>query len=70
MYAAGMLSTVNVPDETLEATRAIVRCREALVEDGVHCKQRTMALLQSLGIAYRKGSPWTDRFRKRSSCPS
>ena len=64
MYAAGMLSTVEVPDEGQEATRAMVRCREALVQDRIRCKQRTMALLLSLGLAYRKGAPWTGRHRQ------
>ncbi len=64
MYAAGMLSAVAVPDAGVEATRAMVRCREALVEDRVRCKQRVMALLLSLGLAYRQGAPWTGRFRQ------
>ena len=64
MYAAGLVSAVAVPDAGVEATRAMVRCREALVEDRVRCKQRVMPLLLSLGLAYRQGAPWTGRFRQ------
>jgi transposase len=62
LYAAGLLSGVNVPDKALEATRALLRCRAALVEELARTKKRTTQLLQTRGLVYRGGSNWSQKF--------
>ena len=61
-YAAGLLTGVDVPDEELENTRALLRCRAALVEELGRFKKRTTQLLQTRGYAYRGGSNWSQKF--------
>lgn len=62
MYAAGLLTAVDVPDEELEATRALVRCRAALVEECGRAKKRIAQLLLTRGYAYRAGANWTQKY--------
>lgn len=61
-YAAGLLTGVDVPDEELESTRALLRCRAALVEELGRMKKRTTQLLQTRGYLYRDGSNWSQKF--------
>ena len=62
LYAAGLLSAVAVPDEELEATRALLRCRAALVDERTRTKHRTTQFLQTRGFVFRGGSNWSQRF--------
>ena len=62
MYAAGLLTAVNIPDSELEATRSLVRCRAALVTDLSRTKHRTIKFLLTRGFAYRDGTNWSRRF--------
>jgi transposase len=61
-YAAGLLRGVDVPDEELESTRALLRCRAALVEELGRFKKRTTQFLQTRGYAYRDGTNWSQKF--------
>lgn len=62
LYAAGLLTGVDVPDEELESTRALLRCRAVLVEELGRQKKRTTQLLQTRGLVYRGGSNWSQKF--------
>lgn len=62
LYAAGLLTAVDVPDEELEATRSLVRCRAALVTDLTRTKHRAIKFLQTRGFVYRDGTNWSQRF--------
>jgi len=62
LYASNQLTGVDVPDEELESTRALLRCRAALVEELGRTKKRTTQLLQTRGLAYRNGSNWSQKF--------
>ena len=61
-YAAGLLTGVDVPDEELESTRALLRCRAALVEELGRSKKRATQFLQTRGYVYRGGSNWSQKF--------
>lgn len=61
-YAGGLLTGVDVPDEELESTRALLRCRAALVEELGRSKKRATQFLQTRGYAYREGSNWSQKF--------
>ena len=47
MYAGRLLRSVTVPDPELESTRALLRCRGALVEEMTRTKHRTTQFLQT-----------------------
>ncbi len=62
LYAAGLLTAVDVPDQELEATRALVRCRAAMVTEVTRTKHRAIKFLQTRGCVYRDGTNWSQRF--------
>lgn len=53
-----------MPDIALEATRALLRCRAALVEELARTKNSTAQLLQTHGLGYRGGSNCSQKFWK------
>jgi transposase len=62
MHAAGLLTAVEVPDPELESTRAMIRCRGALVEELTRTKHRTTQFLQTRGLIFRDGTNWSQKF--------
>jgi transposase len=56
------LTGVEVPDEELERTRALLRCRAALVEECSRTRRRTTQFLQARGQVYRAGANWSQKF--------
>lgn len=62
MYAGHLLRAVAVPDPELESTRALLRCRGALVEEMTRTKHRTTQFLQTRGLVYREGTNWSLKF--------
>lgn len=62
MYAGRLLRSVTVPDPELESTRALLRCRGALVEEMTRTKHRTTQFLQTRGFVYREGTNWSLKF--------
>jgi transposase len=63
LFAAGLLTAIEVPDEELERTRALVRCRADLVGNLTQTKHRTTRMLQSRGHVFGKTKNWTLKFR-------
>ena len=61
-YAAGLLKGVDVPDREQEATRALIRCRQALVDDLYRTKKRVTSLLLARGLSFTGGTNWSQRF--------
>jgi transposase len=64
LFAAGLLAGVEVPDEEIESTRALLRCRAALVDELGRAKKRTTQFLQTRGFVYREGTNWSQKFRE------
>lgn len=62
MHAAHLLTAVEVPDEEIESTRSLLRCRAALVDEMARAKKRTTQFLQTRGYVYRNGSNWSQKF--------
>jgi transposase len=63
-YASGLLTPVDVPDQELESARALLRCREALVEELTRTKNRTTQFLLTRGLAFREGTNWSQKHRQ------
>lgn len=61
-YAAGLLKGVDIPDGEQEATRALIRCRQALVDDLYRTKKRVTSLLLARGLVFTGGTNWSQRF--------
>jgi transposase len=55
------LTFVHIPEKEEESVRALVRCREARVEDIKRAKHRLLKFLQARGLFYRQGSYWTQK---------
>ena len=62
MHAAGLLTSVTVPDPELESTRAMLRCRQAFVDELTRTKHRTTQFLLTRGLVYRDGTNWSQKF--------
>ena len=62
LYAAGLLTTINIPDEDQEAIRSFLRCRSDLTDTIVRTKQRILAFLLTRGFRYPDKSHWTKMF--------
>jgi transposase len=60
---AGKLHPVRVPGPEEEALRDLVRAREAVRVDLMHCRHRLSKLLLRRGIRFDDGRAWTDRHR-------
>jgi len=61
-YRAGLLKGVDIPDREQEATRALIRCRQALVDDLYRTKKRVTSLLLARGLPFTEGTNWSQRF--------
>lgn len=61
-YAAGLIKSVDIPDQEQEATRAVIRCRQALVDDLNRTKKRVTSLLLARGLSFTEGTNWSQRF--------
>jgi transposase len=61
LYRAGELTAIHVPDETEEAVRDLLRCREAVRRDVVRWRHRVVKLLDRHGRRYLAGKNWTQR---------
>jgi transposase len=55
------LTFVHVPEKEEESVRALVRCREARVEDIKRVKHRLLKFLSTRGLFYREGVNWTQK---------
>lgn len=62
LYAAGLLTTINIPDEEQEAIRSLLRCRGDLTGMITKTKQRILSFLQARGFAYPGKTRWTQKF--------
>lgn len=63
LYAAGLLTTIDIPDEEQEAVRSLLRCRGDLTETITRTKQRILAFLLTRGFRYPGKTHWTKAFR-------
>lgn len=61
-YEAGLLKGVDIPDREQEATRALIRCRQALVDDLYRTKKRVTSLLLARGLSFTGGTNWSQTF--------
>ena len=61
-YRAGLLKGVDIPDQEQEATRALIRCRQALVDDLYRTKKRVTSLLLTRGLSFTGGTNWSQKF--------
>ena len=62
LYAAGLLTTINIPGEEQEAIRSLLRCRGDLTDTITRTKQRILAFLLTRGFRYPGKSHWTKMF--------
>ena len=60
-YRTGDLTVIQVPTKEQEAVRALLRCREDLLEDLHGVRQRLLKYLNQHGISWRQGNNWTER---------
>lgn len=60
-YRAGDLTVIQVPTGEQEALRALLRCREDLLEDLHGQRQRLLKFLDLQGRAWREGDNWTEK---------
>ncbi len=58
LYRAGELTAVHVPDESEEAVRDLLRCRDDIREDVVRWRHRLVKFLFRHGHVYRTGTHW------------
>lgn len=61
-YRAGLLKGVDIPDQEQEATRALIRCRQALIDDLYRTKKRVTSLLLARGLSCTEGTNWSQKF--------
>ena len=62
LYAAGLLTTISIPDEEQEAIRSLLRCRGDLTGTIGQTKQRILSFLQTRGFVYPGKTRWTQKF--------
>ena len=62
LYAAGLLTPIQIPDADQEKVRSLLRCRSDLVGQLVQTRHRTTRLLQARGQVFPKGRNWTLAF--------
>jgi transposase len=60
-YRTGDLTVIRVPSEEQEAVRALLRCREDILEDLHGQRQRLLKFLDQRGRAWREGDNWTEK---------
>lgn len=63
LHAAGLLTTIHVPDESQESVRSLLRCRGDMTETITRLKQRLLSFLQIRGFRYPGKTTWTKTFR-------
>ena len=59
LFRAGELTAIHVPDESEEAVRDLVRCRDDIRRDVLRWRHRVLKLLTRHGRAYRAGKNWS-----------
>lgn len=65
LYAAGLLTSVRVPDEAQEAVRDLCRCHEDLRQDLQRARHRLSKWLLRRGYRYTQGrAAWTRRYEE------
>jgi transposase len=64
LYRAGELTPIHVPDETQEAVRDLVRCRDAMREEIGRWRHRILRFLLRHGRTYPLGRHWTQTHRR------
>ena len=62
LYAAGLLTPIQIPDADQEKVRSLLRCRSDLVGQLVQTRHRTTRLLQARGQVFPKGRNWSLAF--------
>lgn len=62
-HSSGLLTSIAVPSPELEAARGVVRCRQAMRAKVTQSKHQLTKFLQTKGLAYREGTPWTGKHR-------
>jgi transposase len=60
-YRSGDLTVITVPSSEQEAVRALLRCREDLLEDLHAQRQRVLKFLNQHGRKWREGNNWTTK---------
>jgi transposase len=60
-YRSGDLTVIKVPTKEQEAVRALLRCREDLLEDLHGQRQRLLKFLDQQGRAWREGTNWSEK---------
>ena len=58
-FRAGELTAIHVPDETEEAGRDLVRCRDDIRRDVLRWRHRVLKLLARHGRVYLAGKNWS-----------
>lgn len=58
-YRSGDLTVIQVPTEEQEAVRALLRCREDLLEDLHGQRQRLLKYVNQHGRSWREGTNWS-----------
>jgi transposase len=64
LYRAGELTTIHVPDESQEAVRDLVRCRDAMREEVGRWRHRVLRFLLRHGRVFPLGRHWTQAHRR------
>jgi transposase len=59
LFRAGELTAIHVPDETEEAGRDLVRCRDDIRRDVLRWRHRVLKLLARHGRVYLTGKNWS-----------
>lgn len=59
MYRSQALTPIHIVTQAQEATRSLVRSREALRRDLQRVQQRLLKFLQARGLSYHEGDNWT-----------
>ena len=63
LYAASLMTTINIPDEEQQAIRSIPHCREDMRETLSRTKQQILTCLLTRGFRYPGKTHWTKAFR-------
>jgi transposase len=59
LFRAGELTAIHIPDESEEAVRDLVRCRDDLRRDVLRWRHRVLKLLARHGRSYLSGRNWS-----------
>lgn len=59
LFRAGELTAIHVPDETEEAARDLIRCRDDVRRDVLRWRHRVLKLLARHGRTYLAGKNWS-----------